>query len=291
MTRHHIKKTDAELIFDNDLVYKIFTTDIVDQQVLDDLLRLDKLANKNPHFLGIKDVFETPFNETGIPKNSKVLVMRYLRNENSLTKLADGEKLSEENMKELGSILFNFHQESDINDVTLAQNYLISRFNKDLSLVEAVVQKDAKILGIHRHLRKLLEENKQLLKHRIIDNLLVEGHGDLNLDHIYLEDGVFCFIDFSHKKKYRTDCPTRDLAGIVLHLIEKNIMNLAKPMIDTYTELSNDENIQVLTKMQVAKKFLVKFFIYSGGFAPEHYEQNQVNLCLNSVERVKEYIS
>lgn len=290
MTNKHIKKTDAELIFTKDCVYKIFTTNIVDDQVLDDLFRLDKLANTKPLFLGKTDLEHSPFNAMNVEGNPTVMIMRLLNDIDSLSTRAQYNKITEDILESLAKTLYTFHQKTIFN-LENDPTYFADRLSKDLKLVSDVVSKEPSINNIFQKVLDIVEQNKDKIDKRSKEHSVVEGHGDLNLDHIYLEGNDFCFIDFSHKKKYRVDDPTRDLAGIVLHLLELNKKGLVKPFVDFYKAKYSDEDFDLMLKLQLGKKFLVKYFIYFGGFAPEHREDDQLELCLNTANDVLGFIS
>ncbi len=290
MTNKHIKKTDAELIFTRDCVYKIFTTDIVTKEVIEDLFRLDKLANRRPLFLEKTDVQHSPFSESHIVGNPPVIVMRLVDDINALSTLAKHSKLDVSRMESLANTLYSFHDRTKFL-MTDNPTYFADRLDKDLSLVADIAQKDTSIARVYQKLIEIAEKHRGAINSRTKISPVVEGHGDLNLDHIYLEGHDFCFIDFSHKKKYRLDDPSRDLAGVVLHLLELKNGNLVQPFIDSYKSHREDENFDLMLKLQLGKKFLVKYFIYYGGFAPEHREDDQIELCLNSADSVLRFIS
>lgn len=265
-----IDKTDAILLFTANYVYKIFTTNIVDRSVLNDLLRLDSLANEIPVFQKILPASETPFMKEGIDPNHDVLVMRRLNDENSLFNAVKSGIFKSTNLFDLATFVHRFHLKSPT--ISTQENYLLERLQTDLVLVKDKVTAVPVIQEFYSKTLELLEKQRGILLSRKV----IEGHGDLNLEHLYLDGDSYCFIDFSHKRKYRVDDASRDVSGLSLHFVESGFTDLARGFLNNYSTISTDKNLPNIAILQMRKKLLLKYFIYSGGYAPEHTETKQL---------------
>ncbi len=278
-----VVKTDAELIFDTDKVYKRFTTSSVDTNVLNDLIRLDKQANPIPHFLGILPYLDTPFCSEALPDDTQILVMAYLPEQYFLTKITERGELTDTILQKMAHALYSFHSKMTIVSESFGGNYLLNRFTKDRELVADKVILNADVASYHKGFTKTLDSSVEIIQKRYQNNRLVEGHGDLNLDHIHLQKDTLTFIDFSHNTKYRFDDVSRDIAGIYLHFIELGKKDFATAFLSEYRKLSNDADLNLMVNLQVAKKVLVKYFIYIGGFDPKHYDEKMLQSVINTI--------
>lgn len=281
--KKEIYKTDANLIFADDKVYKLFTTETVTMAVLEDLVRLDKLANSKPHYLEISPIGHTPFSTGNYPQNSLVIVMKYLPEDFFLSKLLNQEKLSKEIIELLAMRLFNFHQKNIQTDESFNGNYLFDRFFKDANLLTEKAKENKKVERFHEKFCFDLDLNKALLLERFSNRKIIEGHGDLYLDHVHFENDDITFIDFSHNTKYRFDDVSRDIAGIYLQFIELGDAGLANYFVTYYAKLSKDSNLTAMVSLQVAKMVLVKYYVSSGGFDKKHIDINALNKNISTV--------
>lgn len=279
-----IIKTDAELIFDTNKVYKRFTTQLVGSTVLNDLIRLDKLANVHPHFMGVLPYRETPFCTEELPDATQILVMEYLPEQYFLTKITERNELTEDILQKMANTLYEFHIRVQLNSEALGRDYLLNRFLKDKDLILAKVKLNATAEEYYKNFIRLIDINSETIRNRLQNKRIVEGHGDLNLDHIHFHNGIFTFIDFSHNTKYRFDDSSRDVAGIYLHLVELGRKDFATTFLNKYCTLSKDTDLKIMVNLQVAKKILVKYFVYAGGFDPKHYDKKLLQSVISTIE-------
>src|SRR3989339_532043 len=278
-------KTDAVLLFSDTAVYKIFTTKIVDKGVLDDLIRLDKLSNRHPVCTGITAIADTPFIKEDVDSNSLVIVMRRLPDDGCLLKLISQDAFGSDGVKRLASFIYEFHTKTLVIDAK--KSYLWDRLQSDLDMVKPLMGASPIVYRFYLDTLSLLEANKSQVLERPKLHRIVEGHGDLNLGHLYLEDETFCFIDFSHKRKYRIDDVSRDLGGVALSMIENDRYDFACELIKEYAAISADEALQSITALQMRKKLLLNYYIYSGGYSPEHCARESVEKIISTITNWK----
>ena len=238
-------------------------------------MRLDKKINTSPVFLSIESIENTPlFEEVDLKVyKSDVLIMRRLSEGYFIIDILKNNNV-EINIEKIVSKLYIFHKDSVQSQDMFSGDYLWSRFISDYNLLSKCDSLDKYYIDLLGIFKKTIDENYEVINTRFKSNKIIEGHGDLDLSHIHFDSGRYAFIDFSHNTKYRFDDVSRDIAGVYLDFIKLNHSDLAKLFLCMYKNNSGDGDLEVMVKLQIIKKTLLKYFIHSGGFSEKHLDNN-----------------
>ena len=273
-----ITKDDVDIVFTKDKVYKLILDGKVTKDDLTDIPLLDSLANIKPIISGIKTSkeFEDFWPNTPI---TPVMVMRKLNEDDCLIQTNDLEQI----IKPLGIYLNNFHSKCPT-DNKQPNDYLYSRMKEDIVRIRTLSHMHENIVSILETIDKELNSFRDFIIERANKGYIKQIHGDVNLEHLFKEGDNFCLIDFYLRKKYRTDDPTRDIATLFIDLYQHGFKELGNLLLSAYT---SDELIRKLVILQVAKRLLMKYFVYSGGYNVVHYDKDKLT---NSVSMLNTFV-
>ena len=284
----YIPRELSEIIIEKERVYKRYYADHLTKPVIKELLEIDRIYNINPIFIDTIVDYKTPF-KSYTSRGKFVLVMRKLKEENQilniikqggtkplLTKLAESLRKAHTNTQSLSGI---------------GKDFLMKRFTADLLLLKNMVNKllDYKLKTCCKTLICLIEENYPVLDNRVLAGCVKRIHGDLDLGHIYREGSYFTYLDFSDFDKYRTDDEARDVSGVALNLIELGKHKASHDFVTYYANLlPSNPNTNEAVWVQLVKKALLKYYIYSGGFDAKHRDDQKLTDYSKTIMVVKD---
>ncbi|BAQ64581.1 hypothetical protein GM3709_1346 [Geminocystis sp. NIES-3709] len=193
------------------------------------------------------------FNDNSNPVDY-VLKMIQFPQENLLINVFEAGKLTENNMKDLGKLVAQFHKNTPTNEY-------INNFGSVEKIAESINQNYAqtqKYIGIAQTQEKYLQTkfftdnyliiNKHIFERRQVDRKIRECHGDLHLKNICIwHDKILLFDRIEFSESFRFVDVMYDVAFVVMDLDSKGEEKLANVFLNTYLEQTGDwEGLQVL---------------------------------------------
>ena len=111
---------------------------------------------------------------------------------------------------------------------------------------------------IEDFLRRFMETHKDLLRERMAQGRVREGHGDLRCEHICLEDGIIVFdcLEFSERLRY---CDVAsDLAFLAMDLDRMEAPGLADKLVAAYAARTGDKALSELMRFYKCHRAAVR---------------------------------
>lgn len=183
-----------------------------------------------------------------------VLKMQEFPQDNLFIELFQEEKLTEQQMEDLGKIVAEFHQNCPTNDYILK----FGEVDQVRHSIEGNYQKTAKYIGCCQT-QEQYEQTKQytdsffetfepVFRNRIEQQWIRECHGDLHLKNIcFYHDKILLFDRIEFNEEFRFVDVMYDIAFVVMDLEGRGRADLANRFLNAYIEQTGDwEGLQLL---------------------------------------------
>jgi len=134
---------------------------------------------------------------------------------------------------------------------------------------------------IEDFLRRFMEVHKDLLKQRLAQRRVREGHGDLRCEHICLDDGIIIFdcLEFSERLRY---CDVAsDLAFLAMDLDRLEAPQLADELVAAYAARTGDKALFELMRFYKCHRAAVRGKV-------ETLKSHEAEVSLRERERARE---
>jgi uncharacterized protein len=183
-----------------------------------------------------------------------IVKMKQLKRDNFLIGIAKERKLKISHLERVAIKLHRFYsnQTPDSEILNYGKPEQI-RFNTDenFNQTESFIGKTISQLAFDstRHYTNgFLEKNDSLLRKRINEKRIVDGHGDLHLEHINLTDNSICIYDcIEFNERFRYQDIAADLAFLAMDLDFHQYQKMSLQFIDRMSQLMSDPDLPVLT--------------------------------------------
>ncbi|MEX0769861.1 MAG: AAA family ATPase [Balneolaceae bacterium] len=101
--------------------------------------------------------------------------------------------------------------------------------------------------AIRTYTQRFLDENRELFLKRIDKKRIVDGHGDLHLEHIYMTDDHVCIYDcIEFNERFRYQDITSDISFLAMDLDFNNLRNEARYFVEEMSAKLHDPDIKQL---------------------------------------------
>jgi aminoglycoside phosphotransferase family enzyme/predicted kinase len=182
------------------------------------------------------------------------LKMRQFPQEDLLINRFQQEKLTLQQMKELGQVVAQFHLAAPTNDYILefgqverVRHAIDQNFDQTtqyIGIAQTQKQYD-ETLQFNQH---FFEKRQALFNQRINNQWIRECHGDLHLKNICLfEDKITLFDRIEFNEEFRYVDVMYDVAFLVMDLEARGRIDLSHQFLNTYIEITGDwEGLQIL---------------------------------------------
>jgi len=97
------------------------------------------------------------------------------------------------------------------------------------------------ILAVSRQMTKFMQEHAELLKERTRAGRIIEGHGDLRAEHVYLEAEPLVVDCLEFSKELRTLDAAYDLSFLALECERLGMAQIGKQLFDRYRVITGDD--------------------------------------------------
>lgn len=198
-------------------------------------------------YLGVAALSMTELVDGASPPDEPMVVMRRMPEDRRLSTLVRGGSDLAEDVDAIARLLAAFHTRASRSPAISAQgtrDALARRWEDSFAQVEAMpaIPLEPSVLAeIERLTRDFLAGRDPLLRSRIAAGRIVDGHGDLLADDIFLlDDGprVLDCLEFDDTLRY-VDC-LDDVAFLAMDLERLGAPTLARSLLERYTEYTAD---------------------------------------------------
>lgn len=181
-----------------------------------------------------------------------VVEMRRLDDKKRLDRLILADKAGEKELRAIALKLADFHRSSE-------RRQLVSSFSRPHILARQWnrrLRRSAELVGtmmsvqaytdIVTYASNYLGAHRSTLQSRIDMGHIVEGHGELIAEHIYLDNGIQIIDPVEYNDRRRYGDVAFDLAALVVSLDAIAAPDLARVLVDEYENASGDDLSEVL---------------------------------------------
>ncbi|MGE0597940.1 MAG: AAA family ATPase [Dehalococcoidia bacterium] len=170
--------------------------------------------------------------------------MRRLADEVSLDSLLRSGEAGPTQVRNVGAILGAFH--SSAAPVSISLGPQTFRRNARDNLASLQSSWPATLPGfalgeISSRFLEALEGSRREIARRAKAGLVRDGHGDLRMEHVYLEERVQVIDCVEFSKQYRASDTALDFAFLVMDMESSGYAHLVGPLIDGYQSSANDD--------------------------------------------------
>ena len=176
--------------------------------------------------------------------------MRRLPAERTLQEAIRNNSYTEDDIARVASLLSRFYKQANCVEVGVAEYR--ERFVRDIQANEAELGKAAHQLAIgqvrhvHAAQRHFLEGRKELFDARVLEGRIIEAHGDLRPEHVYLgpEPVITDCLEFN--LQFRTLDPADELAFLAMECARLGAPSIEPILLNTYREITGDQPPEAL---------------------------------------------
>src|SRR6056297_1937284 len=190
------------------------------------------------------------------------------------------DELSHEQLDRVAVKLANFY-DSQSPDASVAQYGDIEKikFNTDENFeqteqfIDDIIRREA-FKAIRYFTNSYLKQNERLFQKRVSENRIVDGHGDLHLEHIHVSPGGVCIydcIEFSERLRYGDQAV--DLAFLAMDLDYNDRWSESRYFMDQMAQKLNDPDLVTIVDFYKCYRAYVKGKVKSMKSAEEEVDE------------------
>ncbi|MEM3422670.1 MAG: AAA family ATPase [Candidatus Bilamarchaeaceae archaeon] len=177
--------------------------------------------------------------------------MRKLPMERQMDKLLEKRKVSKKIIKEISSIVADFHKRIKvIKDKHYGNPELIQKQINDLSnhreVIESAIGKGRIVDFSLKKCALFNEKNKELFRKRQREGFIRDCHGDLHSANIILANKIYIFDCIEFNKDFRFVDVASEIAFMAMDLDSFGREDLSKIFVDTYVNITKDHDLYKL---------------------------------------------
>jgi len=216
--------------------------------------------------------------------------MKELPQEDRMDHQLQENRVTENHVKKIAEILFDFHNRSHTAEKKYGTIQAIKEnFQPAFELKEFIQQKlgDRKQMdSIQENAEAFLEKNQALFQKRIEEEKIRHGHGDVRSKNIFIiRDQIYLFDAIEFSERIACCDVAADLAYLAMDLNFYGHKELAKTLINHYVSLSNDPDFLKLANFyqcyRAVVQILVQSYIMKDEDVSEDKKKKAADLCQN----------
>jgi len=182
-----------------------------------------------------------------------IVKMKQLKRENFLIGFVKKGDLKKEHLERVARKLHRFYsgQSPDTKILNYGDPEKIlyntdENFNQTRDFIGKTISRQA-FHSIHQFTNSFLDMHKALFRKRIEEHRIVDGHGDLHLEHINLTDNSICIYDcIEFNERFRYQDIAADLAFLAMDLDFHQLQNESRYFMNLMSELLHDPDLLAL---------------------------------------------
>ena len=178
--------------------------------------------------------------------------MRRLPADREFERLLSGGDVAQGDLYELALTLAQFYRRAPEVPISVAD--YIAQFRREINSTEHALQRFADKLGGDRFThgltaqRAYLDENGQRLAERVRGGRIVEGHGDLRPEHIFLTPAPQIIDCLEFNRDFRILDPADELAFLAMECNRLGVPTVGPTLFDVYRETTGDDPPEELVR-------------------------------------------
>ncbi len=199
-------------------------------------------------YLGIEPLTANAAGELRLGKDGRIVdwlvKMRRLPDERSVDALIKHNKLSEGDVTKIARFLTRFYQQS--RPIDLSPSSFRQSLERDVRANEIALKNERyrlpgrKVERLSQLQRKVLNSKGDLFDARAIEARIVEGHGDLRPEHVYLNGKPQIIDCLEFKEEFRHLDPVDELTFFAMECERLGAPFAGPLLLRTYTEMTGD---------------------------------------------------
>ncbi len=174
--------------------------------------------------------------------------MRRIPQERVLSNLLDSVK--EEDLQKLATHIYNFHQRAqkrpEFGDLQVMKYNTDENFQQTQEFISLTISKEDYEF-IKERTEAFYKKYGYVFQERKDQGMIVDGHGDIRLEHVaFLDDGVCVFDCIEFNDRFRCGDVINDMCFLSMELDFWGKRHLSKIYEERYRELSKDAHFEIL---------------------------------------------
>ena len=169
--------------------------------------------------------------------------MRRLPDERSLNSLLRSGGASQEDVRRVGATLGEFHMGAEPAPSSLGLGTFRRNATENLEQLDAFwpARLPRKVLSeIDTRFDELMKQCWPVVERRARSGRVRDGHGDLRMEHVYLEGPVQVIDCVEFSKRYRASDTALDLAFLVMDMAANGYPEMVVPLLEGYRDRTDD---------------------------------------------------
>jgi aminoglycoside phosphotransferase family enzyme/predicted kinase len=277
-SRVEVRETHISLVFlTDDLVYKIkkpVELGFLDFRTLSDRRRfclreveLNRRLSKGV-YMDVVDIREDASGRLTLGGEGETVEhavrMARLPDEANLASLLDRKPLDDTRLAALGDVLAEFYasaQRGENIDAFGQPELIRVNTEENFEQIGPYVPgrlDSAKWDFIREVSRSFLADHEDILRHRVREGRIRDGHGDLRADHIYFHNGVQVIDCIEFNERFRYGDAALDLAFLVMDLDRLGHGRTGRRLLSAYARTARDPEVYALLDFYAAYRALVR---------------------------------
>lgn len=182
-------------------------------------------------------------------KNILEYALKMKRVDDNLFLINKLDKISPEDMKNIAKVVANFHINAQkVYDIDL---YETMRFNTDENFSQTKEFIDKTISKedynfIKDRVNNFYKSHKTLFDKRQKEGFVVDGHGDIRLEHVVMGNNICIMDGIEFNDRFRIQDQINDMCFLSMELDLRGYYEFSKIYEKTYKDITNDEDFDIL---------------------------------------------
>ena len=201
--------------------------------------------------------------------------MRRLPDERALDRLLRTGSASSEVVRRVGTVLGEFHRRAEPAPIAFGPRTFRRNARENLQSLRSLwpaTLPEAIRDEIEVRFDALLRQDWPAIVNRAADGKVRDGHGDLRMEHVYLEDQIHVIDCVEFSKRYRASDTALDIAFLVMDMESNGYPDMVEPLLAGYRVGSSDEIGPVLPLYNCYRSLVrakVAFILEGEGDVPD----------------------
>ncbi len=193
--------------------------------------------------------------------------MKRIDDNKLLSSLIDKNEVSEKDIKEVAEVVANFHLSTDkrpeFGKMEVMKFNTDENFEQVAPFIDKTISKEDFIF-IKDKTEGFYKKNEKLFEKRISEGKIVDGHGDIRLEHVAFLDGGVCIFDcIEFNERFRCGDMVNDMCFLSMELDFKGRRDLSEIYEKEYLNITNDEDFYTMLPFFKTYRAFVRGKVYS----------------------------
>ncbi|MEK6776308.1 MAG: AAA family ATPase [bacterium] len=227
---------------------------------------------------------------SGGPAVEYAVKMRRLPKERMMDVLLQQGKIREDTVRKIALLLIGFHSRAHTDpEISIyGSPQRISKnteenFNQSESFVGDCISPEA-YHRISDFTRRFIGQHAPLLRKRMQENKIRDGHGDIRMEHICIDDPIVIFDCVEFNRRFRYIDVASDLAFLAMDLDFHKARDLSRHLVRTYVDYTHDLDLLKLIRFYKCYRAYVRGKVESFNYNDTHLPDEERKAALASAQ-------